>query len=129
MRVALTKPKRAHAFLTFGLPLFLMPSLIGGPDLSTSASDAGFPSGQAKSHLMGSPFGTIHAATFQLPVPLGSAMPEVAKPTLASFTPYEGETDQTPGRRFRSEEHTSELQSLRHLVCRLLLEKKNARRQ
>src|SRR5437899_8994162 len=27
-------------------------------------------------------------------------------------------------RRCRSEEHTSELQSLRHLVCRLLLEKK-----
>src|SRR5258705_9578151 len=27
--------------------------------------------------------------------------------------------------RCRSEEHTSELQSLRHLVCRLLLEKKN----
>src|SRR5262245_63313869 len=27
-------------------------------------------------------------------------------------------------RRNRSEEHTSELQSLRHLVCRLLLEKK-----
>src|ERR1039458_3368371 len=26
----------------------------------------------------------------------------------------------------RSEEHTSELQSLRHLVCRLLLEKKGA---
>src|ERR1039458_10805959 len=26
----------------------------------------------------------------------------------------------------RSEEHTSELQSLRHLVCRLLLEKKKA---
>src|SRR5262245_62725535 len=29
-----------------------------------------------------------------------------------------------PMRRARSEEHTSELQSLRHLVCRLLLEKK-----
>src|SRR5436853_5825701 len=28
-------------------------------------------------------------------------------------------------RRSRSEEHTSELQSLRQLVCRLLLEKKN----
>src|SRR5437899_1228639 len=28
-------------------------------------------------------------------------------------------------RNVRSEEHTSELQSLRHLVCRLLLEKKN----
>src|SRR5438045_4811388 len=29
---------------------------------------------------------------------------------------------------WRSEEHTSELQSLRHLVCRLLLEKKNNNR-
>src|SRR5205814_7326264 len=29
-----------------------------------------------------------------------------------------------PRRKTRSEEHTSELQSLRHLVCRLLLEKK-----
>src|SRR5438045_7463541 len=28
----------------------------------------------------------------------------------------------------RSEEHTSELQSLRHLVCRLLLEKKKNKR-
>src|SRR5262245_64010066 len=30
---------------------------------------------------------------------------------------------------FRSEEHTSELQSLRHLVCRLLLEKKKTKTQ
>src|SRR5262245_63130343 len=35
-----------------------------------------------------------------------------------------------PASRFpsRSEEHTSELQSLRHLVCRLLLEKKKKRK-
>src|SRR5205814_4811877 len=32
---------------------------------------------------------------------------------------------QFANQRVRSEEHTSELQSLRHLVCRLLLEKKN----
>src|SRR5947199_10717339 len=31
---------------------------------------------------------------------------------------------QSPRKPARSEEHTSELQSLRHLVCRLLLEKK-----
>src|SRR5262245_62647631 len=31
--------------------------------------------------------------------------------------------------RLRSEEHTSELQSLRHLVCRLLLEKKKTQNQ
>src|SRR2546422_6035967 len=33
------------------------------------------------------------------------------------------------GRRRRSEEHTSELQSRLHLVCRLLLEKKKKKRQ
>src|SRR5947199_4748192 len=44
--------------------------------------------------------------------------------TLASNSPV---TDLSRGasRTLRSEEHTSELQSLRHLVCRLLLEKKN----
>src|SRR5437899_8258717 len=31
--------------------------------------------------------------------------------------------------RSRSEEHTSELQSLRHLVCRLLLEKKKKKKR
>src|SRR5262245_53945028 len=35
-----------------------------------------------------------------------------------------GEEVMTITQRDRSEEHTSELQSLRHLVCRLLLEKK-----
>src|SRR5262245_63196611 len=33
-----------------------------------------------------------------------------------------------PTGRWRSEEHTSELQSLRHLVCRLLLEKKKKKK-
>ena len=33
--------------------------------------------------------------------------------------------DDVDGGQFRSEEHTSELQSLAYLVCRLLLEKKN----
>src|SRR5690625_5299625 len=51
------------------------------------------------------------------------------------FRPYAGQTLETKGRQFvymiglsifviRSEEHTSELQSRGHLVCRLLLEKK-----
>src|ERR1035441_10960949 len=53
-------------------------------------------------------------------------------PTAASAaipaTPYfnagEGATGTILRSVLRSEEHTSELQSLRHLVCRLLLEKK-----
>src|SRR5438045_6248350 len=38
--------------------------------------------------------------------------------------PWPGPTSGSSVGRARSEEHTSELQSLRHLVCRLLLEKK-----
>src|SRR2546425_2330578 len=41
--------------------------------------------------------------------------------------PPPAETTPTARPRLRSEEHTSELQSLAYLVCRLLLEKKNIR--
>src|SRR5437899_6477627 len=43
----------------------------------------------------------------------------------------DGELDEVQGieTERRSEEHTSELQSLRHLVCRLLLEKKKKKTQ
>src|SRR5438876_8405940 len=40
-----------------------------------------------------------------------------------------GERGQPDGRRDRSEEHTSELQSPVHLVCRLLLEKKKKKKK
>src|SRR5438876_7876229 len=45
----------------------------------------------------------------------------VEAPSLAAFTAFIG---YTPSCAMRSEEHTSELQSPVHLVCRLLLEKK-----
>src|SRR2546421_2991183 len=45
-----------------------------------------------------------------------------APPLLAVYKPAEGESPL-----WRSEEHTSELQSRSDLVCRLLLEKKNQR--
>src|SRR2546425_9756745 len=43
---------------------------------------------------------------------------------LIDFTPELRQEAITIIRRYRSEEHTSELQSLAYLVCRLLLEKK-----
>src|SRR5947199_2778906 len=46
----------------------------------------------------------------------GTPTEVVAKVSAAGFAVTE--------QQMRSEEHTSELQSLRHLVCRLLLEKK-----
>src|SRR5262245_64978072 len=41
----------------------------------------------------------------------------------------QGDVPGSDQRTARSEEHTSELQSLRHLVCRLLLEKKKRLKQ
>src|SRR5205814_5589627 len=54
--------------------------------------------------IAGTTAGTLMFSNTPLLLPAGSSEPEIA------FN--------------RSEEHTSELQSLRHLVCRLLLEKK-----
>src|SRR5262245_64607666 len=49
-----------------------------------------------------------------------------AVPSPAGFEPL---SDSRLLRLARSEEHTSELQSLRHLVCRLLLEKKKKKKK
>src|SRR2546429_6648063 len=56
---------------------------------------------------------------------------EVLVPKLVGMMPVEAEKAATANglrvdveRQYRSEEHTSELQSRLHLVCRLLLEKK-----
>src|SRR3989441_4229926 len=47
---------------------------------------------------------------------------------LVGSTPSTCTKVHNASRRFRSEEHTSELQSLAYLVCRLLLEKKKKRK-
>src|SRR5260370_10130794 len=54
--------------------------------------------------------------------------------SLAAWVPTAGTgqpraTGWLQGRRFRSEEHTSELQSHLNLVCRLLLEKKKNKKR
>src|SRR5262245_64971701 len=66
-------------------------------------------------------------------MPSGSTMkPEPSEltrrgPRLGALSPWPGPRRflKNSSKNSRSEEHTSELQSLRHLVCRLLLEKKN----
>src|SRR5471030_492951 len=54
---------------------------------------------------------------------LHDALP-ISKSRWAKRRPFSGRSRINGCRASRSEEHTSELQSLRHLVCRLLLEKK-----
>src|SRR3989442_13327862 len=58
------------------------------------------------------------------------AFPEDCDGSPLSFARYfpNREEDRAKGKRTRSEEHTSELQSRPHLVCRLLLEKKKKHR-
>src|SRR2546422_8473641 len=55
----------------------------------------------------------------------GAALACVALAPVSDGTTGGAEAVQLVARVLRSEEHTSELQSRLHLVCRLLLEKKN----
>src|SRR3989441_9256873 len=49
----------------------------------------------------------------------------VRAPGAKTYSAFEELTEHQVPQKDRSEEHTSELQSLAYLVCRLLLEKKN----
>src|SRR5258705_4568870 len=58
----------------------------------------------------------------------GCASSSCRRPISPSMAAVPPPTARSAGE-IRSEEHTSELQSLRHLVCRLLLEKKKKQQQ
>src|SRR5687768_18039737 len=64
---------------------------------------------------------------YTLPVTL---FPDIAPPSVQVTAFYPGANAEVVARSVaRSEEHTSELQSRLHLVCRLLLEKKKRNRR
>src|SRR5947199_1655923 len=70
-----------------------------------------------------------HTATTEIyTLSLHDALPISSSATSRGMPPSTAMASPRCPRRFstRSEEHTSELQSLRHLVCRLLLEKKKS---
>src|SRR5690606_37741934 len=71
------------------------------------------------------PFGTGTRIAFEvnLPAKLGNAFATAEPAPVSVITMFNAAA--LPRRYFRSEEHTSELQSRENLVCRLLLEKKN----
>src|SRR6266498_5740675 len=72
---------------------------------------------------------TTEIYTLSLHDALPSSTPPTGPPTRScassTRTPATGAPSHAPATCSRSEEHTSELQSRPHLVCRLLLEKKN----
>src|SRR5688572_4254692 len=80
-------PKGAEV-ASFGLAILvyvLTPTQTGDQELA--ARDAQRPAIAARwrEHLIASPFGTIHAATFSLPRPIGTAIPEPPAVRLASL--------------------------------------------
>jgi spore germination cell wall hydrolase CwlJ-like protein len=65
----------------------LAPTSIGYQDLASLIAQQPAVSARWRAHMIASPFGTIHAATFSLPRPVGTGIPEPENYRLASFDP------------------------------------------
>lgn len=65
----------------------LMPTSIGYQDLAAFIVRHSGVSQRWRDHLIASPFGTIHAATFSFTRPIGTAMPEPIGPQPVNFDP------------------------------------------
>jgi spore germination cell wall hydrolase CwlJ-like protein len=80
-------PKEAFlASCGLGTLVFLLtPSAIGFQDLGSLMARQPEVAARWHQHLIASPFGTIHAATFSFSQPIGTAMPEPASYRLASL--------------------------------------------
>jgi hypothetical protein len=78
------------AILAAGTACFVLASLpapVGYQDFAAFIARQPAVGEHLRSHLIASPFGTIHAATFSLPQPVGTAMPMGGMVHLANFDP------------------------------------------
>ena len=81
MVVSRRRPRGARSYASLGLGVLvmgLMPRTIGYQDLASLMARQPDVSQRARAHMMTSPFGTIHAATFSFPQPVGTADPGAA---------------------------------------------------
>src|SRR5258708_28821103 len=88
MGVSRRRPKEARTYASFGLGVLvmgLMPDPIGYQDLASLMARQPDVSQRARAHMMASPFGTIHAATFSFPQPVGTLIPEPPLARVASI--------------------------------------------
>jgi spore germination cell wall hydrolase CwlJ-like protein len=106
MVVSRKRPKGVRYHAPFGLcflAMSLMPRSIGYQDLVALMARQTEVSQRARAHMMASPFGTIHAATFSFPQPLGTMIPELSPYQLASVGAYDPETTGALGSGFTGE--------------------------
>ena len=88
MAVSRKRRRRRQASVGFGALVFaLLPNTIGFQDLGALLVRQPGVAARAYQHLIASPFGTIHAATFSLPHPIGTAIPHPPVYALANFDP------------------------------------------
>lgn len=85
------RPREAE-FASFGLALFMLlltSTTIGLQDLGSLMAQQADVMARGRQNLLASPFGTIHAAVFRLPQPLGTALPRPpnARPAAAMPEP------------------------------------------
>ena len=80
--------QRRFAQIGFGaLALSLLPGTIGFQDLGALLARQPAVAERARERLIASPFGTIHAAMFSMPRPVGTAIPPPPIYALANFDP------------------------------------------
>ena len=80
-------PKGAEV-ASFGLAILvflLTPTQVGYQDIAALMAQQPAVAARWREHLIASPFGTIHAATFSLPRPVGTTIPESPMVRLASL--------------------------------------------
>jgi hypothetical protein len=89
------RSKGVRYYAPFGLSVLmmsLMPRSIGYQDMvALMARQTEVPQ-RARAHMMASPFGTIHAATFSFPQPVGTMIPEPPSYQFVSIGSTDPET-------------------------------------
>jgi spore germination cell wall hydrolase CwlJ-like protein len=80
--------KRRRTSVALGAFVFaLVPNSIGLQDLGALLAQQPGVAARAHAYVIASPFGTIHAATFSMPDPIGTAIPHPPVYALANFDP------------------------------------------
>ena len=79
--------RRYSHISVIALAFALLPNQIGFQDLGALLARQPGVAARTRAYLIASPFGTIHAATFSMPEPLGTAIPHAPIYALANFDP------------------------------------------